>query len=186
MKKSLNIKDMVVCAVFTAFCCVCSMITLPVGVIPITFAVFAVMLTAMVLDTKNALISVVLFIVLGCIGIPVFSGMQGGIGVLAGPSGGYIYSYILMVPIISMASKCLNKSVSSGMFTFLGCIVAIAVNYIVATAHFLIVMNAVNGKDYSLWSALCTCAFSFIPFDILKSIVAIIVAQRIRPLLKNK
>lgn len=184
MKKSLNIKDMVLCAVFTAICCVCSMITVPTGVIPITLGSFAVMLTAMTLNTKNAFISVLLFIALGCVGLPVFSGLQGGIGVLATPSGGYIYSYLLMVPVISMASKCLNKSLSSGMFTFLGCIVAVAVNYIIGTAHFLIVMNAVKGDSYSLWSALCVCAFSFIPFDILKSIIAIIVAQRIRPLLK--
>lgn len=184
MKKSLSIKDMVLSAVFTAVCCLLSIITIPSGIVPITLGSLGVMLTAMTLDTKKSIVSVVLFVLLGCFGLPVFSGMQGGIGVIAGPTGGYIYSYIFMVPIIGMASKCLNKSLSSGMFTFLGCIVALAVNYIIGTAHFLVVMNGIKGEGYSLWTALSVCVFSFIPFDIIKSILAIVVAQRIRPILK--
>ena len=87
-----------------------------------------------------------------------------------------------MVPIIGLASKCLNKTLSSGMFTFLGCLAALAVCYIVGTAHFMVVMNYVNDKPYSLWAALGTCVFQFIPFDIAKAIIAIIIAPRLKPL----
>ena len=182
MKKGLSVKDMVLCALFAAICCVGSIITVPTGIVPVTLGTFGIMVTAMILGTKRGIISVVLFIILGAIGLPVFSNMAGGIGVLAGPTGGYIYSYILMVPIIGLASKCLNKTLSSGMFTFLGCLAALAVCYIVGTAHFMVVMNYVNDKPYSLWAALGTCVFQFIPFDIAKAIIAIIIAPRLKPL----
>lgn len=183
MSKKFSVKDMVLCALFAAICCVCSIITIPTGIVPVTLGTFGIMVTAMILGTKRGIISVALFIILGAIGLPVFSGMNGGFGVLAGPTGGYIYSYLLMVPIIGMASKCLNKTLSSGMFTMLGCIAAILVCYLVGTVHFMIVMN-VAGKPMGVWAALCACVFPFIPFDLLKAVLAIIIAPRLKPICK--
>lgn len=185
MSKSnkFNTKDMVLVALFAAVCCVCSIITVPTGIVPVTLGTFGIMVTAMILGEKRGIISVALFIVLGMIGLPVFSGMQGGFGVLAGPTGGYIYSYLLMVPIIGVASKCLNKTLSSGMFTMLGCIAAIFVCYLVGTAHFMIVMS-VKGNPMGIWSSLCACVFPFVLFDLLKAVLAIIIAPRLKPLCK--
>lgn len=183
MSKKFSVKDMVLCALFAAVCCICSMITIPTGIVPVTLGTFGIMVTAMILGTKRGIISVVLFIILGAIGLPVFSNLQGGIGILAGPTGGYIYSYILMVPIIGIASKCLNKTLSSGMFTMLGCLVAILVCYVVGTAHFMIVMS-VKGSAVGLWSALGMCVFPFVPFDIIKAVIAILIAPRLKPICK--
>lgn len=181
--KGINVKDMTLTALFAAICCVCSIITIPTGIVPVTLGTFGIMVTAMILGEKRGIISVALFIILGIIGLPVFSGMNGGIGVIAGPTGGYIYSYLLMVPIIGIASKCLNKTLSSGMFTMLGCLAALFVCYLVGTVHFMIVMN-LGGKSIGLWASLCSCVFPFIPFDILKAVVAIIIAARVKPLCK--
>ena len=183
MSKKFSVKDMVLCALFAAICCVCSIITIPTGIVPVTLGTFGIMVTAMILGTKRGIISVALFIILGIIGLPVFSGMNGGFGVLAGPTGGYIYSYLLMVPIIGMASKCLNKTLSSGMFTMLGCIASIFVCYLVGTVHFMIVMN-VAGKPMGILAALGACVFPFIPFDLIKAVLAIIIAPRLKPLCK--
>lgn len=183
--KKINVKDMVLCALFTAFCCVCSIITLPIGVVPISLATFGVMATTMILGEKRAMISVVLFVLLGVVGLPVFSGMQGGIGVIAGPTGGYIYSYILMVPIVGIASKCLNKTLSSGMFTMLGCLAAMFVNYLVGTIHYVLVMGAgASDNGFVFTQLILSCALMFVPGDVLKSIFAIIIAPRLKPLCK--
>ena len=177
----LSVKDMALCALFTAFCCICSIITLPISVVPISFATFGVMATTMILGEKRAIISVVLFVLLGVVGLPVFSGMQGGIGVIAGPTGGYIYSYILMVPVVGIASKCLNKTLSSGMFTMLGCLAAMFVNYLVGTVHFMVVSDV---SEKSFLTVLLTCVLPFVIGDIIKSILSIIIAPRLKPLCK--
>ncbi len=180
-KKGFSIKDMVLCALFAAICCVCSILTLPIGVVPISFATFGVMATTMILGEKRAIISVVLFVAMGVIGLPVFAGMQGGLSAITGPTGGYIYSYILMVPIVGLASKCLNKTVSSGMFTMLGCLAAMFVNYLVGTIHFVLVSDIPNE---SFLTVIYTCVLPFIVGDIIKSILAIIIAPRLKPLCK--
>ena len=179
--KKYSVKDMALCALFAAFCCVCSILTLPIGVVPVSLATFGVMATTMILGEKRAIISVALFIILGVVGLPVFAGMQGGVSVIAGPTGGYIYSYILMVPIVGLASKCLNKTVSSGMFTMLGCLAAMFVNYLVGTIHFMLVADL---ESKSFISILLTCVLPFIIGDIIKSILAIIIAPRLKPLCK--
>ncbi len=179
--KKFSVKDMALCALFAAFCCVCSILTLPIGAVPLSFATFGVMATTMILGEKRAIISVFLFVLLGVIGLPVFSGMNGGVGVIAGPTGGYIYSYILMVPIVGLASKCLNKTVSSGMFTMLGCFAAMFVNYLVGTIHFMIVADLTSKSFVSI---IMTCVLPFVVGDILKSILAIIIAPRLKPLCK--
>lgn len=179
----IKTKDMVLVALFAAVCCVCSIITIPTGIVPVTLGTFGIMVTAMILGTRRGIISVALFIVLGIIGIPVFSGMNGGFGVIAGPTGGYIYSYILMVPLIGIASKKLDKTLSSAIKAMLGCIAAIFVCYLVGTVHFMIVMNF-GEQSIGLWTSLCKCVFPFIPFDILKAVIAILIAQRVKPLCK--
>lgn len=182
-KKGFSIKDMVLCALFAAICCVFSILTLPIGVVPISFATFGVMATTMILGEKRAIISVVLFIAMGVIGLPVFAGMQGGLSAITGPTGGYIYSYILMVPIVGLASKCLNKTVSSGMFTMLGCLAAMFVNYLVGTIHFVLVAS-VPDNGFVFTQLIMSCVLIFIPGDIIKSILAIIIAPRLKPLCK--
>ncbi|MBQ5590854.1 MAG: biotin transporter BioY [Clostridia bacterium] len=181
--KSYGVKDLVLIALFAAICCVCGMITVPIGAVPITLATLGVMVSTMILGEKRAIISVILYIAIGLVGVPVFSSFQGGFGVIAGPTGGFIYSYIVMVPLVGIASKCLNKTLSSGMFTMIGCLAALFVCYFLGLVHFMIVMS-VKGESVGLFEALCVCVFPFIPFDIVKSIIAIVIAPRIKPLCK--
>ncbi|MBQ7128981.1 MAG: biotin transporter BioY [Clostridia bacterium] len=183
IKQKFETKNMVLCAIFAAICCVCSIITIPTGIVPVTLGTFGVMVTALNLGGKRGEISTAIFIVLGIIGIPVFSGINGGIGVIAGPTGGYIYSFLLMVPIIGLMSKKLNKSIKTISIAFLGCLLAILVCYAVGTAHFMIVMST-KGNAEGLFSALTMCVFPFIPFDILKAIIAILIAIRLKPICK--
>ena len=96
IKKQFTTKEMVLIAMFAAIMAVCSWITIPIGEIGITLQTFAVFCALGILGGRNGFFSVIVFILLGAIGLPVFSGFKGGIGALTGPTGGYILGFIFM------------------------------------------------------------------------------------------
>ena len=93
MTKSL--KELILAAEFAAIIAVLSQFTFPLGLIPLTGQTFAIGLTATFLGKRTGTVSVLIYLLLGLIGLPVFSGMSGGIGVLFGPTGGYLVGFIL-------------------------------------------------------------------------------------------
>ncbi|MGM9903559.1 hypothetical protein A5844_001055 [Enterococcus sp. 10A9_DIV0425] len=93
MTKSL--KELILAAEFAAIIAVLSQFTIPLGLIPLTGQTFAIGLTATFLGKRTGTIAVFIYLLLGLIGLPVFSGMTGGIGVLFGPSGGYLLGFLL-------------------------------------------------------------------------------------------
>ena len=80
--------------VSVAIITVCSWVTVPIGPIPITLQMFAIPLIICILPPRCSIAAVCIFLFLGCLGVPVFSGFRGGIGVLLGPTGGYLLGYI--------------------------------------------------------------------------------------------
>lgn len=167
--------DMVLCSIFAAVMCVFSMITIPIGAVSITLAVFGVMLIALTLGTKRAVITIALFILIGAIGLPVFSGFKGGISVLFGPTGGYITSYIFIALIVGLLTKKLpaNKT-AAFIIKFLACLAGLLVCYALGTVQFVF-LQSVN-----ITQALWLCVIPFIPFDIIKIIFAITLSDAIK------
>jgi biotin transport system substrate-specific component len=89
-------------AVFTALLSVTAWISFPIGGVPITLQTLIVMLIGLFLRPKNSALSVIAYLIIGSIGLPVFAQGKGGIGVLLGPTGGFLLSFILMVIFISI------------------------------------------------------------------------------------
>ena len=87
---------LVLCGIFAALMAICSFITIPLGFtpVPINLATLGVFLTGGILGKKYGSISLIVYILLGAVGVPVFAGFKGGLGVLAGPTGGYIIGYL--------------------------------------------------------------------------------------------
>ena len=85
--------DMVFIAVFAVLMAICSWISIPMAV-PFTLQTFGVFIAVGILGGKNGTLAVLIYIILGAIGVPVFAGFQGGIGVLAGSTGGYIVGFL--------------------------------------------------------------------------------------------
>ena len=85
--------DMVYIAVFAVLIAICSWISIPTTV-PFTLQTFAVFLAVGVLGGKRGSLSVLIYILLGAVGIPVFAGFSGGFGVLLGQTGGYIVGFL--------------------------------------------------------------------------------------------
>lgn len=80
-----------------AIMAVSAWVTVPIGPIPVTLQMFAVTFAIVVLSPKQAIAAITGYLLLGAVGVPVFSGMRGGVGVLAGPTGGFLWGYLFGV-----------------------------------------------------------------------------------------
>ena len=91
----MKIRDMTQCALFASLLCICAWISLPVADIAFTMQTFGVFLTLGLLGGKKGTLSILLYLLLGVVGLPVFSGFQGGVGVLLGGTVGYLTGFLL-------------------------------------------------------------------------------------------
>lgn len=171
----MTTKEIVLCGIFAALMCVTSVMTIPIGPVPISLGVLGIMLAANILGAKKGAVSVIVYILLGAAGLPVFSGFKGGVSVIAGPTGGYITSYILMALIIGITvQKVRGGKIKSVAAAFAANIAAVAVCYLVGTIQFVFVTN--SAVSY----ALGVCVYPFIPFDIIKALIAALVGYAVR------
>ena len=109
-KKLLRPIDMAYIGMFTALITVCSWISIPTT-IPFTLQTFAVFLTVALIGTKRSFISVIIYILLGAVGLPVFSGFKGGVGALLGPTGGYIIGFLFTALITGLILDKIGKKI---------------------------------------------------------------------------
>lgn len=109
----MKTKQLVLCGVCAAVICVLAPLSVPIGPIPVTLGTFALMLTAVLLGGKYGAVSTFVYLLLGAVGIPVFSGYRSGVGVLFGPTGGYLIGYIPMVFVIGTICFAYGKKTSS-------------------------------------------------------------------------
>ena len=174
-KNKYNLKSMLQCSLFAALLCIMAPLTFPVGVVPVTLGIFAVIICASVLGVSRSMVSVGVYIALGAIGLPVFSGWQGGVGVLVGPTGGYIWSYIIVCIIVG---KCADMS-TPRWFAILCGLLALLICYICGTVQYMVV----SGSDIVV--SLTVCVYPFVIFDIIKVWAATVAGNRIRDALKK-
>ena len=157
---------MVFTALFAALICVAAPFSIQVGPIPISLATFAIYLTGAMLGGKRGVVATAVYILIGAVGLPVFSGFRGGFGALFGPTGGYIIGYIPLVLITGIFAEMNAKKINRAIVTFIGMILATAALYTFGTAWFMIVL----GSD--LITALGTCVLPFLLGDTIKIVCA--------------
>ena len=165
-----TIQQIAMIAVMTAVTCVLAPLSVPIGPVPISLTNFAIYLSLYLLDWKKGTISYILYLLLGLVGLPVFSGFTGGIGKLAGPTGGYIIGFI---PMAIIAGIVIDKF-SQRWIQILGMIVGTAICYAFGTAWFCI------QAGYTVSAALAVCVIPFIPADLIKMVIAMIIGPEIR------
>lgn len=162
---------MTLTAMMTAVTCVLAPFSIPIGTVPVSFTNFAIYLSLYILGCKMGTVSYIVYIMIGMVGLPVFSGFTGGIAKLAGPTGGYIIGLIPM----ALISGYFIEKYKNKFLHICAMIAGTIICYIFGTAWFCIVM------DSSVAAALAICVFPFIPIDIVKIILASIVGN----ILKN-
>lgn len=175
MNKKLTVKDMVLIAIFAALISVCSLIQIPLGTIPFTLQTFAVFTTAGLLGTKRGIAAILIYILLGIIGMPVFTG-KGGPSAIVGPTGGYITGFIFTVLIIGLIMRLFRKSTMRVqlVMTAAAMLVGDVICFVIGTIQFMVVMKT------NLVAALGYCVMPFIIPDLVKIIAATIVVSKIK------
>ncbi len=169
------VKDLVFTAMFAALIAVCSILSIPIGEVPITLQTFAVCLTAAMLGWKRGTLSVLIYVLLGAVGVPVFAGMTGGVGILAGPTGGYIIGFIPAAIIIGfVADKWERKALPLIVAMVLGVLVC----YLIGTIWFMVVTGMGIGESLML------CVVPFLIPDGVKIALAMILSNRLSKVVK--
>ena len=157
-----RIKDIVLVAVFVAVISVSAIITIPFGAVPFTLQTFAITLVLYVTKPKTAIATLALYIALGAIGAPIFSAMKGGIGNLLGPTGGFLWGYLIGIfPVCAL----LQKTKSSLLQIVEGCLLTF-IAYMFGCAQYMFVAGV------NLLVALLTTVAPFVIIDTVKIIVA--------------
>ena len=158
---------------------VCSWVSIPT-VVPFTLQTFAVFSVLGLLGGKRGTISILIHILLGAVGVPVFSGFSGGFGVLLGPTGGYIIGFILMGLLYWLMEKLFGVKIYVRIISMVLCLL---VCYAFGTAWFMIVYAKQSGP-IGLGTALLSCVVPFIIPDFVKMGLAMLITSRVGKYLK--
>lgn len=176
----LNTKDAAMIALCAAVMAVCSWISIPAAV-PFTMQTFGVFLAVGLLGGRNGTLAVLVYILLGAAGLPVFSGFSGGIGHLFGATGGYIIGFVFSALVMWLAEALFGKS---NKLLIASMVAGLLVCYAFGTAWFMVVYARDSGS-IGLITALSWCVFPYIIPDALKILLAAVLTRRLRPLIKG-
>ena len=174
----MKTKDLTKIALMAAIICILAPISIPIPVSPValTLCTFALYFSVYVLSPKQAIAATALYLLLGAIGIPVFSGYTAGIAKFAGPGGGYLVGYIFLVAI---SGFFVQKYPNSPAMQIAGAFLATIVTYSIGTFWLAKVTNA------SFIATLPMGALVFLPLDILKIILSCFVGRKVQRYLNN-
>ena len=175
METKLSVRAMAYIAMFAVVMAVCSWISVPY-VVPFTLQTFGVFLAVGVLGGKRGTLAVLIYILLGCVGLPVFAGFSGGIGVVLGSTGGYIVGFLFTALIMWAMEKVPgNRTVVMIISMVLGLLAC----YAFGTVWFVVVYAQKTGP-VGLWTALGWCVFPYILPDLVKIALALVLQKRLR------
>lgn len=168
----MNIKSLVCCGLFAALISVCAWISVPFAV-PFTLQTFGVFCALLILGGKHGTTAIVVYVLLGAIGLPVFAGFQSGTGVLFSHLGGFIIGFIL-TGLIYLVITCFfgNKP----QIQLLGLTVGLLACYATGTVWYTLFTD-----NTSFRSAFVACVLPFVIPDVIKLWLAFMVSGRIKP-----
>lgn len=175
MNSKFRVVDLTYMAVGAALTAVCSWISIP-STVPFTLQTFAVFCVLSLLGGKRGTVSIVIYILLGAVGMPVFAGFTGGIGILLGTTGGYIIGFILMGLLFWLAERFFGNALPVRIVSMLA---GLLVCYAFGTGWFLWVYARQSGA-VGIGTALSWCVLPFILPDLAKMALAVGIAGRVK------
>lgn len=173
----MKTKNLIVSSLFAALTAVCAIISIPTGSVPFSLSILGVFLTGIILGKKQAFFAQLIYILLGIIGVPVFSGLRGGFDIIAGPTGGYIIAYPFMSFVIAYIIEKTGKKVFVSYI--LGMLASLLICYSLGTLWLAHVLKM------SLTQALFAGVVPFILFDLLKIAISAFIGLLIRKILSK-
>ena len=176
----MRTKDLTLIAVMAALICVAVPLSIAVGPIPISLCSFAVYLAGTVLGWKRGSLAVLIYLLIGLTGVPVFSGFSGGVQKLAGVTGGYLVGYIPCAMIAGLAVRDGQTRPEKPWLLPAALSAGTAVLYVIGTAWFMIqTKNPLGG-------ALSMCVLPFLPGDAAKIVAATLITWPVRAAIHRK
>lgn len=167
--------DMAYIGIFAVMIAVCSWISVP-ATVPFTLQTFAVFLSVVLLGGKRGTMSVVIYILLGAIGVPVFAGFTGGLGIIMNNTGGYIIGFLFSALVMWAAESLFGRKL---WVQAVSMVVGLAVCYAFGTAWFMFVYMRDAGAA-GLMTVLGWCVIPFIIPDLVKIALALILGRMLR------
>lgn len=173
MKK---IKKIAYTSLFTALICASAFICIPTAP-PFTMQTFAIFLSLLILGASKAFCAILIYVCIGLLGLPVFSAVQGGIGTLLNPGGGFIIGFLLMPAAFAVTLNLFKLK------PFYSCIASLLPLYTAGVIWFIFISGA-GFSINTVCTAILTCVIPFIIPDILKLTLALFVQKRIKGWIK--
>ena len=164
------------CALFAALMCLCAWISLPLGQNPITLQTFALFLTLELLGGKYGSLVCLVYLLLGGIGLPVFSGFRGGFGALLGATGGYLWGFLLCALLYWLITHLFGKNFPIRLTAYLA---GLLLCYTLGTTWFYCVYLQV-GSALSLGFVILKCVVPFVLPDLLKLFLALALSKKLK------
>lgn len=177
--KKISIRDIAYIGMFVAIITICSWINIPLAV-PFTLQTFAVFTAIIMLGGLRSTIAVLVYLLLGAVGVPVFANFKGGLAGLLGTTGGYLIGFLLTTIIAGVLMHFFGKKI---YIQIIGLFLGLIVCYTFGTAWFIYVYTDTKGT-IDLMTALNWCVIPFIIPDCVKLILAVIIGRRVSPFIK--
>lgn len=170
--------DVVYIGMFAVIIAICSWIAIPMAV-PFTLQTFAIFLAVGVLGGRRGTLAVLVYVLLGAVGVPVFAGFTGGIGVLLGSTGGYIVGFLVSALVMWGMEKVIGRKTWALAVQM---VIGLLVCYAFGTVWFMQVYARETGA-IGIGTVLAWCVIPFIVPDLLKVGLALILSKRLSGIL---
>jgi len=168
----MNIRQMTLISLFAALTAVGGFISIPLYPVPLTLQTLFTLLAAMILGSVMGASSQIIYVLLGVIGLPVFAGFKAGIGILFGPTGGFLLGFIISAYIIGKIVEL--KKEKNIFYYFLAGIIGTIILYIIGITQ-LSLVTSIGVKK-----ALTVGMLPFLPGDIFKIIAASFISSKLK------
>lgn len=167
--------SIVLMGLFVAIMAVCAWVSIPMVPIPITLQTMGVFITVSILGAKKGTVSIIIYILLGAIGLPVFSNFTGGFGIILSPTGGFILGFIFTTIIAGFISEHFKCSILTNIFAMTSGLVAC---YLIGTIWYCVYARV------DVLTAFLVCVVPFLIGDAVKIGVSSILATKLKKLIK--
>lgn len=174
--------NIVLIAVSAALIAICSWISITIGPVPFTLQTMAIFAVLMTIGGARGSVAVIIYLLLGLVGVPVFAGFKGGPASFLGPTGGFLVGFAVASLVWILLEKLLRDKMSSSavkriLYGVINAVICEVVMYTIGVIWFMVVYGCQTGP-IGLGATLTMCVIPFIIPDIVKIAVAVVIGER--------
>lgn len=179
----MKTKDLSLCAIFVALIILGAMIKIPIPIVPFTLQILFTMLAGLLLGGKRGFLCVILYIIMGLLGFPVFV-EGGGLAYVLKPTFGYILGFAVAAYVTGVIANKGNRPCMQRLLiaNFIG----LAIVYCIGMLYYYVISYVYAGVAMGLWTLFLYCFILAVPGDIVLCIVAAVIARRVIPIIRKK